>query len=176
MRRFDKNKNIHNANLIVEQRYLESKGLVKETFQNQMTVNGRDEPQHPLVQLALYDNDIEGVRELVANGLNGIKPSIIDSVMSKKGEYGDLETVKVLMDAGANGTSALGAAACTGNLEMVKYLISKGVDATADNNYAIRAAGGTNCPRGYADGNHSMVVALLKQNGAVLPSDDSNIQ
>ena len=30
MRRFDKNKNIQKANLLVEQRYLESKGLLKE--------------------------------------------------------------------------------------------------------------------------------------------------
>ena len=33
MRRFDKTKNIKNANLLAEQRYLESKGLVKENFE-----------------------------------------------------------------------------------------------------------------------------------------------
>ena len=39
MRRFDKNKNIAKANLIVEQRYLESKGLVNESWRSEYLVN-----------------------------------------------------------------------------------------------------------------------------------------
>lgn len=170
MRRKDKSLAMLKANILFEQRNLKSKGVIKET-----TINGRDEPKHPLVQLALYDDDIEGVREfLQQNGLNGVKSETIKHIMRKKGEYDGLEIIKLLMDAGADGSDALGSAACTGNLEIVKYLMSKGVDATADKNYAIRVSSGGMCPEGYPDGNHGMIAAILKQNGAVLPDDYQN--
>ena len=43
MRRFDKTKNMLNANLLAEQRYLASKGLIKEAIDNNPADNARQE-------------------------------------------------------------------------------------------------------------------------------------
>ena len=53
MRRFDKTKNIRKANLLAEQRYLESKGLIKENEENKKKKNKTE----PVIAMLVLDGE-----------------------------------------------------------------------------------------------------------------------
>lgn len=78
MRRFDKTKNMLNANLLAEQRYLASKGLIKEAIDN----NPADNARQQYGDYEANDRDYEERQKL----MNSSNDDIIDNI-EQNGKY-----------------------------------------------------------------------------------------
>ena len=88
----------------------------------------------PLIVAAGYDGGPELVRLLLAKGANARAPGDGDSALSKAAERGDVETMKLLIDAGADvnaaspflGETPLMNAALSGDVAAVRLMLEKG--------------------------------------------------
>ena len=78
-------------------------------------------------------------------------------ILGKRYELANVETIKMLIEAGANRDCALRYIAEKGHLEVVKYLIEKGADVHTKNDSALRTS---------AEKGHLEVVKYLIEKGA----------
>ena len=83
------------------------------------------------ITLPVENPDFKMVREK-----NKYRANMI--ILGKRYELANVETIKMLIEAGAENDCALRCSAEKGYLEVVKYLIEKGSDIHAENDYALR--------------------------------------
>jgi ankyrin repeat protein len=136
--------------------------------QKGVNVNAKDNTGHTVIQFALLGGNAEIVQYLVSKGAD-IEPHWIFDAISL--EKGSLETVKLFVENGVSvnhrdsGMFPLLLAAGTNNIEVAKFLISKG----ADINMASSMTGQTPLQLAESKGNMEMIDFLTEQKRKLSP-------